>query len=29
MIAATVIATTLLQPAGDTTWWRTEGAEVI
>ena len=29
MIAATVLAATLLQPAGDTTWWRTKGAEVI
>ena len=29
MIAAAVLATTLLQPVGDTTWWRTEGAEVM
>ena len=29
MIAATVLAATLLQPVGDTTWWRTKGAEVI
>jgi hypothetical protein len=28
MIAAAVLATTLLQPANETTWWRTEGAEV-
>ena len=29
MIAATILAATLLQPAGDTTWWRTEGAGVV
>jgi hypothetical protein len=29
MLAATVLAATLLQPVGDTTWWRTKGAEVI
>ena len=29
MIAAAVLATTLLQPVGDTTWWRTDGAEVM
>ena len=29
MIAATVLAATLLQPVGDTTWWRTQGAEVL
>jgi hypothetical protein len=31
MIIASVIAaaTTLMQPADDTTWWRTKGAEVI
>jgi hypothetical protein len=29
MIAAAVLATTLFQPVGDTTWWRTEGAEVM
>ena len=29
MIAAAVLATTLLQPIGDTTWWRTDGAEVM
>lgn len=28
MIAATIIAATLLQPANDTIWWKTEGAEV-
>ena len=29
MIAVTVLAATLLQPVGDTTWWRTKGAEVM
>lgn len=28
MLAATVLATALLQPTGDTVWWRTQGAEV-
>ncbi len=28
MIAAAAIASTLLYPIGDTTWWRTDGAEV-
>jgi hypothetical protein len=29
MIAAAVLAATLLQPVGDTTWWHTKGAEVM
>ena len=28
MLAASIISATLLQPIGDTVWWRTEGAEV-
>jgi len=28
MIAAAVLATALLQPANEITWWRTDGAEV-
>ncbi len=29
MIAATILVTALLEPAGNTTWWRTDGAAVI
>jgi hypothetical protein len=29
MIAAAILASSLLLPVGNTTWWRTEGAEVI
>ena len=29
MIAAAILASSLLQPVGSTIWWRTEGAEVI
>jgi hypothetical protein len=29
MIAAAVLATTLLQPVSETIWWRTDGAEVM
>jgi hypothetical protein len=29
MIAAALLAASLLQPVGKITWWRTEGAEAI